>query len=74
MELNSNKIKLNSLTNNFFSGSRFALMQIKLILYHILSNFLIEVSEKTVVPLRFSKGARFEPEGSIIDLKRRFFK
>uniref|UniRef100_A0A336LNI4 CSON013237 protein n=1 Tax=Culicoides sonorensis TaxID=179676 RepID=A0A336LNI4_CULSO len=52
-------------------GSRFALMQAKLILYHILAHFSIHVSQKTVIPLRFSKGVRFEPEGSIIDLKIR---
>lgn len=46
-------------------------MQAKLILYHILDGFSFEVSEKTVIPLRFAKGVRFAPEGAFVDLKKR---
>lgn len=46
-------------------------MQTKLIIYHIVLNFSFEVSEKTVIPLRFAKGIGFAPEGSIVDLKKR---
>lgn len=53
------------------AGSRFALMQAKLIIYHIVANFEFDVSEKTVIPLRFAKGIGFAPEGSVVDLKKR---
>ncbi|XP_055619254.1 probable cytochrome P450 9f2 [Toxorhynchites rutilus septentrionalis] len=37
-------------------GSRFALMEMKAILYHLLLNFCIERSEQTQVPLKLLKG------------------
>ncbi|XP_063707464.1 probable cytochrome P450 9f2 [Culicoides brevitarsis] len=52
-------------------GSRFALMQMKLILYYMIANFSFEISEKTIIPLRFAKSVRFEPEGCVVDLKKR---
>lgn len=36
-------------------GSRFALMNLKVVLYHMLLNFSFEVSEKTPIPFRFKK-------------------
>ncbi len=36
-------------------GSRFALMELKTILYHLLSDFKFEACEKTEIPLKFSK-------------------
>lgn len=53
------------------TGSRFALMQVKLIIFHLVANFIFDVAEKTVIPFRFKKGMKLEPEGSIVDLKRR---
>ncbi|XP_063916423.1 cytochrome P450 9e2-like [Zophobas morio] len=38
-------------------GSRFALMEVKLLFYNILSNFEIIATEKTQIPIRFSKKA-----------------
>lgn len=38
-----------------FSGSRFALMETKAVLYYILLNFTFEVCEKTEVPLIMGK-------------------
>lgn len=52
-------------------GSRFALMQVKLIIYHLVAHFIFDVSEKTVIPMRFKKGMKLEPEGSVVDLKKR---
>jgi cytochrome P450 family 9 len=36
-------------------GSRFALMELKTILYYLLSEFKFEACEKTEIPLKFSK-------------------
>lgn len=36
-------------------GSRFALMEIKAILYYILLNFTLEPNAKTQIPLQFKK-------------------
>lgn len=36
-------------------GSRFALMEVKAILYYLLLHFSIEVCEQTVIPLKFKK-------------------
>lgn len=40
-----------------FPGSRFALMEIKAIIYHILSEFTIKPYEKTQIPLVIEKSA-----------------
>ncbi|XP_059622551.1 cytochrome P450 9e2-like [Phlebotomus argentipes] len=54
-------------------GSRFALMETKAILYHILTKFTFEVSEKTQVPLKLAKaGLQVQPErGFWVNLKPR---
>lgn len=36
-------------------GSRFALMTVKAILYHLLLSFSFEVNEKTDIPIKFKK-------------------
>lgn len=36
-------------------GSRFALMELKTIFYHLLLNFSFEATEKTQIPLKFMK-------------------
>lgn len=38
-----------------FLGSRFALMEIKAILYHLLLNFTFEPNEKMEIPLKLKK-------------------
>lgn len=38
-----------------FSGSRFALMEIKAIVYYLLQNFSIEPSQNTEIPLKLKK-------------------
>ncbi|XP_063707465.1 probable cytochrome P450 9f2 [Culicoides brevitarsis] len=52
-------------------GSRFAMMQTKLILYHVVANFAFEVTEKTGIPMRFVKEFRLEPERPIVGLRKR---
>lgn len=39
----------------FFVGSRFALMEMKAIVYYLLLNFSFEVHEKTQIPLKLQK-------------------
>lgn len=38
-----------------FTGSRFALMEIKAILYYLMLNFSLEINGKTEVPLKLKK-------------------
>lgn len=53
-------------------GSRFALMQIKVILYTILSEFSFEVCDETIIPMQFAKSGAFEPARElIVELKQR---
>lgn len=52
-------------------GSRFALMQAKLVLYHVVVNFEISVGDKMCIPFRYKKGFKIEPEGCIVDLIQR---
>lgn len=59
------------LLKQFFAGSRFALMQSKLLLYHVLANFAFEVSDKTGIPMRYVKDFKLEPERPIIALRKR---
>lgn len=55
-----------------FSGSRFALMELKAILYYLLLNFSFEVNEDTQIPLKFKKGLILLPEKGIhLELKPR---
>ncbi|XP_055529184.1 probable cytochrome P450 9f2 [Wyeomyia smithii] len=47
-------------------GSRFALMEMKAIVYYLLLNFSFEVHEKTQIPLKFEKSpTRLKPEKGI---------
>lgn len=41
----------------YFTGSRFALMEIKAILYYLLLNFSFEPNEKTQIPIKLKKTA-----------------
>ncbi|XP_063706633.1 probable cytochrome P450 9f2 [Culicoides brevitarsis] len=53
-------------------GSRFALMEGKIILYSILSEFKFEVCDKTLVPMRYSGGFGMGPRVDlIVQLKKR---
>lgn len=53
-------------------GSRFALMQMKSILFHLLADFSIEYGEKTMIPLRYAKGFNIIPDKEFyVDLKKR---
>lgn len=42
---------------NAFSGSRFALMEIKAILFYLLRDFVIQPYEKTEIPIKIAKSA-----------------
>ncbi|XP_058462574.1 probable cytochrome P450 9f2 [Malaya genurostris] len=47
-------------------GSRFALMEMKFIVYYLLLNFSFEVHEKTQIPLKFEKSpTRLKPEKGV---------
>ncbi|XP_063706634.1 probable cytochrome P450 9f2 [Culicoides brevitarsis] len=52
-------------------GSRFALMQAKLLLYHVVLNFEIGIGPKMCIPFRYKKGFKIEPEGCVVDLIER---
>jgi len=53
-------------------GSRFALMEVKSVLVHLLAAFSFEVSSKTQVPLQLEKNFQFKPEkGFFLGLKPR---
>lgn len=52
-------------------GSRFALMQVKLMLYYVVSNFEIGIGPKMCIPFRYKKGFKIEPEGCIVNLIKR---
>jgi cytochrome P450 family 9 len=45
-----------ALYNFSFAGSRFALMEVKTVVYHLLLNFSFEKTEKTQIPLKLAKG------------------
>lgn len=47
-------------------GSRFALMEAKVLLYHIISEFSIEPCEKTITPLRYAKGFQLNSKEPLI--------
>lgn len=47
-----NKLILNSWNINFVSGSRFALLEVKTLLYNFVLNFKIVKCEKTVDPIK----------------------
>ncbi|XP_031624496.1 probable cytochrome P450 9f2 [Contarinia nasturtii] len=53
-------------------GSRFALMEIKAIVYYLLLNFSIEPNEKTQIPVKLKRGMILLPEnGMHLELKPR---
>lgn len=54
-------------------GSRFALMEIKALAYHILLHFSLEPSADTIIPMRLAKApGTLKPENKImLSLKRR---
>lgn len=57
---------------SFIVGSRFALMELKAILYYLLLNFSLEVNENTQIPLKFKKGLVVATENGVhVELKPR---
>lgn len=48
-----------------FLGSRFALMELKAILYYLLLNFSFEVNKDTQIPLKMEKGMRMATEKGV---------
>uniref|UniRef100_A0A6B2E9E1 Putative cytochrome p450 9b2 n=1 Tax=Phlebotomus kandelakii TaxID=1109342 RepID=A0A6B2E9E1_9DIPT len=46
-------------------GSRFALVEIKVLLYYLILNFKIEATEKTQIPLKLTKDPIMKPEKGI---------
>lgn len=63
----------NFLNGNFFPGSRFALMEVKALLYYLLLNFSFEANEKTEIPLEIKKSPMVlaPKNGLFIELKPR---
>lgn len=57
---------------HIFVGSRFALMELKAILYYLLLNFSLEVNKDTQIPLKFKKGLVVATENGVhVELKPR---
>lgn len=55
-----------------FAGSRFALMELKAILYYLLLNFSFEPNEQSQIPLRLKKGPIMATEKGVhLELKPR---
>lgn len=55
-----------------FSGSRFALLEMKVMAVHLLSKFEVVATDKTLVPLRLAKTFQPIPEGGFcVGLKKR---
>lgn len=53
-------------------GSRFALMELKCLIYHLVRDFSIEVTGKTDIPLKFKKGfGKLTENGIWLELKPR---
>lgn len=56
----------------WFSGSRFALMELKAILYYLLLNFSFEVNKDTQIPLKMKRGPIMATEKGVhVELKPR---
>lgn len=56
----------------YFSGSRFALMELKAILYYLLLNFSFEVNKDTQIPLKMKKTPNIATEKGVnLELKPR---
>lgn len=60
-------------SSNFVSGSRFALMEIKSVLYNLLLHFSFEPNEKTEIPMKLKKSAfsLLPEDGFHLELKPR---
>lgn len=75
MDVMDNYFDVQTMTISIFVilGSRFALMQIKAILYNLLLNFSFEANEKTEIPLKLKKSPfSLNPEnGMFLELKPR---
>lgn len=54
-----------------YSASRFALMQVKSVLYHLLKKFTFEICDKTVVPMKMGRFFMLPEKGIHLQLKRR---
>lgn len=55
-----------------FAGSRFALMELKVILYYLLLNLSFEVNRDTQIPLKMKKGPVMATEKGVhLELKPR---
>lgn len=48
-----------------FSGSRFALMELKIVFYYLLLNFSFERNENTQIPLKFKKDPTMNTENGV---------
>lgn len=58
--------------NMLFLGSRFALMELKAILYYLLLNFSFEVNKNTQIPLKLKKGLALVVDNGVhVELKPR---
>ncbi len=56
----------------FFQGSRFALMEIKAILFYLLLNFSFEPNKDTQIPIKMKKGPVINAENGVhLQLKPR---
>lgn len=53
------------------SGSRFALLQIKAVLFHLMKHFTFEVCEKTEMPLQIGKFTMLPNNGIHLELRKR---
>lgn len=62
---------VNKLLLSFYIGSRFALMNIKAVLYHMLKDFQFEICEQTVLPLQMGRMSAMPAKGIHLGLKAR---
>lgn len=58
---------------SFFTGSRFALMEIKALYFYLVLNFNIQPYEKTQIPIKIAKapGKLIVENGTYLELKPR---
>lgn len=60
------RVRFENLTCHYvFSGSRFALMELKAIVYYLLLNFSLEPNKETQIPLQMKKGMMFATEKGV---------
>lgn len=50
---------------HFFIGSRFALMELKAIVYYLLLNFSLETNEQTQIPVKIKKQPFIAVDGGV---------